>query len=360
MIIPIFLMNRGCRRRCLFCNESLVAAADHSHLSEEAFHEIVRAHLASAGERGVQAEIAFYGGTFTGLPKDEQKRLLQMAAPYLMEGSVSGIRISTRPDEIRSEALGLLAEGGVRTVELGAQSLDDEVLRRCRRGHSASDTEQALGLLKERGFETGLHLMLGLPGDTPGRFAKTVEKAITLAPDTVRLHPTLVLRDTPLAQEYLAGRYRPLALAEAVSLCADALRSFTLAGIRVIRLGLQTTRELEAPGAVLAGPFHPALRSLVEERIMFEMASLLLSETSPPAPGRPLLLVAPADLAHLIGPNGRGLRCLKERFLLPAMEVRGDPSLPRRTLVIRWGGKTWQTDWSGRIEQSTPGRATMR
>lgn len=354
MIIPFFLMNRGCRRRCLFCNESLVAPGSPSSINAEAFHKLVGACLASAGKKGGPHEIAFYGGTFTGLDQCEQRRLLDMAAPYIKEGSISGIRISTRPDEISADGLELLSKGGVRTVEVGAQSLDDKVLESCRRGHTASDIARAIGLLKERGFVTGLHLMLGLPGETPISFPRTVERAVSLAPAMVRLHPTVVLRDTPLAEEFLAGRYEPLPLDEAIRLCADALRTFTLAGIRVIRLGLQTTKELEEPGAVLAGPFHPSFRDLVEERIMYEMASSLLARWPPREADRAHFLVSPAGYAHLAGPGGRGLRSLKESFMLQEICIQKVASLPRQTLLLKRGTGLLQTDWSGRIIELNP------
>ena len=290
MIIPIFLMNRGCPHRCLFCNERLTAGNRPERITEAAFTETVRTHLAGAGRKSGPVQIAFYGGTFTGMEREEQRRLLELAAPFLREGTVDGIRISTRPDGIDAEGLDLLRTSGVTTVEVGAQSLHDEVLLRSRRGHTAADTVRAVTLLREKGFETGIHLMAGLPGDSPDRFAETIDRVIALRPDMVRIHPTLVLRDTPLAEAFREGIYLPLGLADAVDLCKNALKALTAAGIPVIRLGLQTTRELEEPGAVVAGPFHPAFRSLVETALFLEMAAALLSsagwETAPCVPPR--------------------------------------------------------------------------
>ncbi|MEK7827721.1 MAG: radical SAM protein, partial [Thermodesulfobacteriota bacterium] len=202
MIIPVFLMNRGCPHRCLFCNERLTAGDRPERVTEAAFAETVRAHLVSAPRRGGPVQIAFYGGTFTGMEREEQRRLLDMAAPFLREGAVDGIRISTRPDGIDNEALDLFQTAGVTTVEVGAQSLHDGVLIESRRGHTETDTVRALTLLREKGFETGIHLMAGLPGDNPDRFAETIRKTIALRPDMVRIHPTLVLRDTALAQAF--------------------------------------------------------------------------------------------------------------------------------------------------------------
>ncbi|MEK7242857.1 MAG: radical SAM protein [Thermodesulfobacteriota bacterium] len=155
MIIPVFLMNRGCPHRCLFCNERLTAGDRPERVTEAAFAETVRAHLVSAPRRGGPVQIAFYGGTFTGMEREEQRRLLDMAAPFLREGAVDGIRISTRPDGIDKEALDLFRTAGVTTVEVGAQSLHDGVLIESRRDHTESDTIRALTLLREKGFETG-------------------------------------------------------------------------------------------------------------------------------------------------------------------------------------------------------------
>ncbi|MDA8126873.1 MAG: radical SAM protein [Deltaproteobacteria bacterium] len=353
MIIPFFIMNRGCPHRCLFCNEKLTAGNRPDRIEAQAFHQTVQASLASKRRRRGPVQIAFYGGTFTGMSNVEQFRLLDLAAPYLASGEVEGIRISTRPDEIDREGIALLKARGVRTVELGAQSLDDAVLLRSGRGHGAADTLRAIALLQAEGLETGLHLMAGLPGDSRAQFLQTIEKTIALRPATVRLHPTVVLADTPLAAEYRAERYRPLSLDEAVDWCREALRKLTGAGIPVIRLGLQTTAELETPGAVVAGPFHPAFGSLVEAALFLEMAGALLAagagmnaaEVQQPA----LFTVAPADLSGFQGHCRENLVRLKNRF--PAAEIRvvTDPVLPRRSLTLTTESGYWQTDWSGRI-----------
>jgi histone acetyltransferase (RNA polymerase elongator complex component) len=352
MIIPIFIMNRGCPHRCLFCNEELTAENRPERLEETGFQETVRAYLRGRGRKTGPVQIAFYGGTFTGMPREEQRRLLELAAFFLKEGTVDAIRISTRPDEIDAEGLDLIKDFGVRTVEVGAQSLDDDVLRLSRRGHTAADTQHALSLLRERGFATGIHLMAGLPGDSPERFAGTIDKVIALSPDTVRIHPTIVLRDTPLADAFLRGDYTPLTLSEAVSQCKDALKKLTAAGIAVIRMGLQTTRGLEEPGAVVAGPFHSAFRSLVESAIFLEMATALCESTLSLgcARGKSLTFtVSPADVSHLNGPRKGNIATLKERFKPVDMRIAADPSLQRRTLILTAGNRRVKTDWSGRM-----------
>jgi len=354
MIIPIFIMNRGCPHRCLFCNEELTAENRPDRLEEPGFRETVRAYLGGSRRKSGPVQIAFYGGTFTGMPREEQRRLLELAAFFLREGTVDHIRISTRPDEIDAEGLDLIKAFGVRTVEVGAQSLDDDVLRLSQRGHTAADTLHAVSLLKEQGFATGIHLMAGLPGDSPERFARTIDKAIALSPDMVRIHPTIVLRDTPLADAFRRGGYTPLTLSEAVSQCKDALKKLTAAGIAVIRMGLQTTRGLEEPGAVVAGPFHPAFGSLVASAIFLDMAAALCKSTLPSALARGKTLtftVSPADVFHLNGPQKGNIATLKERFKPADIRVMADPSLPRRTLILTEGKRWVKMDRSGRITQ---------
>lgn len=348
MIIPIFIMNRGCPHRCLFCNERLTAGDRPDRIEERTFGETVRAHLGRGRRSSTPVQIAFYGGTFTGMVRDEQIRLLQLATPFLDEGSIDSIRISTRPDEIDAEGLDLLKSLGVTTVEVGAQSLNDEVLLRSRRGHTAADTLQALSLLKARGFATGIHLMAGLPGDTEERFAETIDKTISLNPDTVRIHPTIVLRDTPLADAFREERYTPLTLAEAVTQCRNALKKLTAARIAVIRLGLQTTQELEKAGAVIAGPFHPAFRSLVESSIFLELTLALLAAAKV-GRGPVTFTVAPADVSNFYGHRRINFTSLKERFDLGNIRIAVDPSLARRELVLTTKERSFKADRYGNI-----------
>jgi histone acetyltransferase (RNA polymerase elongator complex component) len=348
MIIPFFIMNRGCPHRCVFCNERLTAGDRPERIEEKAFTETVRVYLDRGRRTNLPSQIAFYGGTFTGMEKNEQIRLLDLAAPFLREGAVQDIRISTRPDEIDAEGLDILRGRGVTTVELGVQSLDDEVLLRSMRGHRAEDTYRSMSLLKAMGFTTGFHLMAGLPGDSEGRFAETIDETIALHPDTVRIHPTIVLRNTLLADEFREERYKPLSLAEAVAQCKNALKKLTAARIAVIRLGLQTTKELEEPGAVVAGPFHPAFGSLVESSIFFELASDLLT-TAKMGRGSATFAVAPADVSNLCGHRRINFTSLKERFNLDKIHIVLNPALARRELVLTTGDGCFKADECGSI-----------
>jgi histone acetyltransferase (RNA polymerase elongator complex component) len=348
MIIPFFIMNRGCPHRCIFCNERLTAGDRPERIEKKAFTDTVRAYLGRGRRTNLPAQIAFYGGTFTGMAQKEQIRLLELAAPFLREEVINGIRISTRPDEIDAAGLDLLRSLGVTTIELGVQSLDDKVLLRSRRGHRAEDTYRAMSLLKTMDFTTGVHLMAGLPGDSEACFAETIDKTIALHPDTVRIHPTIVLRDTLLADAFREERYVPLTIAEAVAQCKNALKKLSAARIAVIRLGLQTTRELEEPGAVVAGPFHPSFGSLVESAIFFELASDLLTAAGI-GNGPATFAVAPVDVSNLYGHRRINVTSLKERFDLDKIHITLNPALTRRELVLTTRDRSFKTDGCGNI-----------
>jgi len=297
MIIPFFLRNRGCPHRCAFCNERILAGKT-PLLDEETFGETVRRFLCA---RPGPAGIAFYGGNFTGMAREEQETLLQWAAPFLGNGSVQGIRVSTRPDELDAAWLEQLQAKGVRAVEIGAQSMDDGVLAASGRGHGSHHVRAAVPLLKRMGFETGVHLMAGLPGDSRERFLSSVDEVAALRPHSVRIHPVLVLRGTALEKVCRDGAYEPLGLDEAVSWCKSALARFTRAGIRVARMGLQTTDEMLKEGNLVAGPFHPAFRSLVESALFFDMALALIRRAG--GPESPLFRIAPQDVSYFQGPS---------------------------------------------------------
>lgn len=340
LIVPFFLRNRGCPHRCIFCNERIISGNAEA-ITEEGLRETVRSTIARSKGSG-RVEIAFYGGSFTGMAREEQLELLRMAGVLIGEGAVHSIRLSTRPDDIEGNWLDTLKKLGVRAVEIGAQSMDDGVLRESARGHSAEDVRRAVGVLKEKGFETGIHLMAGLPGESREKFETSVADAIRIAPDTVRIHPVLVFRDTELARRFERGDFRPLTLEEAVSWCKVALVRFTGACIPVIRLGLQSTAEMERKGGILAGPWHPAFRSLVEADLFRDMALELISKAGGIDSGQEFH-VAPADLSNFNGMGSANRAFLKARFGSRPVTAKTDPSLPRGALVLRNGAREYGT-----------------
>jgi histone acetyltransferase (RNA polymerase elongator complex component) len=333
MIVPIFLMNRGCPHRCVYCNTRQIAGKTEEPLTEEHLRRTVVFYNNHSRRKSVALELAFYGGTFTGMAEPEQVRLLEITDTLMRDGLVDQARIATRPDDLPPRTLDLLAQHRVGTIEIGAQSMMDDVLALARRGHTAEDVATAVTKLKERGFSVGIHLMAGLPGDTEEKFAETVQKTIDLRPDMVRLHPTLVFQETPLAEMYQAGEYAPLTLAAAIHLCKKALVQFEKARIPLIRLGLQETELMKAPGSVLAGPFHPAFRSLVEAALFLDMATHLLHEMAVTR-DKASFSVSPRDVSSFRGEKNGNIRDLMKRFGLDGITVRPDPALERGDLAL--------------------------
>lgn len=343
-IVPIFLTQAGCRHRCAFCNAGKIAGGETGDWTEEKFAAEVEKHLSRPRRKRTKCQIAFYGGNFTGIDETGQTRLLNYAKRYIDGGLVDSIRLSTRPDCVDGQAMKLLKAHGVATVEIGAQSMDDRVLKMSFRGHTSADVRGAVVRLKSGGFETGIHLMAGLPGDSPAGFRKTVEAIIELRPDTVRLHPTLVFEDTALAGMYRRGEYTPLSTEEAVELCKYALVRFAKAGIPVIRLGLQTTEEMAAAGSILAGPHHPAFRSLVDGALFCDMAldlATIATEGGKPEMAPLTFLMSPNDLSSFLGLKRTNFAKLKERYG-GEIAFGTDSLIPRGTLAVKFGGKTFE------------------
>ena len=279
-VIPVFIMNSGCPHRCTFCNQTITAGNYPPEITRDYFDAEVNTYLSWNKDRSKKVEIAFYGGNFTGVDPAYQEKLLTWACAYVKKKLVHAIRISTRPDYISESTLLLLKQYSVSTVEIGAQSFVDAVLEQSQRGHSSEDIEKSIDVLKQNGFRTGLHLMVGLPGDTKEGFLYSVDQTINLQPDTVRIHPVMVFRDTVLAEEFKRGMYQPLELTEAVALCALAWGKLCESGIRIIRMGLQVTPEMEKAGAILAGPVHPAFGSLVLSTVFYHHTVKLLKDLS--------------------------------------------------------------------------------
>lgn len=266
-IIPVFVPHIGCPNNCVFCDQKKISGTAAPATADDAVRAIESARAVIPF--GETAELAFYGGSFTAIPACEQESLLAAAARY--RDFIGAIRVSTRPDRIDAERLALLKKYGVTTVELGAQSLDDEVLRLSGRGHRAADTENAAAMVKESGMGLILQMMTGLPGDTAEKTLATARRIIALEPDGVRIYPTVIIRDTPLEELWRAGLYREHTVTEAVEWCAPVVREFWDADISIIRLGLNPTDGL-TEGAAIAGAYHPALGSLVYSRIYLDRA----------------------------------------------------------------------------------------
>lgn len=305
--VAIFVPHAGCPRQCSFCNQRHIAGQSRFPTAEDVQNACETAKRTLPG--GAKAQIAFFGGSFTAIPREDMVCLLKAAAPYVQSGNFSGIRVSTRPDAIDREVLEILKTYGVTTVELGAQSMDDAVLNTCRRGHTAKQVVEAAGLIREAGLSLGLQMMTGLPGDTDEGALRTAQALAALKPDEVRVYPTLVIEGSPLADEYRAGTYIPQTLDEAVELCVRLLTFFEEEqGIPVIRLGLHAEEDMMRH--CLAGPWHPAFRELCESRLYRNKAEVMLKQ----AKGREsVLAVNPACVSRMVGHRRENMTAFEEK-----------------------------------------------
>jgi histone acetyltransferase (RNA polymerase elongator complex component) len=297
-IIPIFIPHQGCPHRCVFCQQSTITNRSEGIPTADDIGNVIESAIQSRHfPKEKLGEVAFYGGTFTALPNSSMTDMLEAVRPFMRKGVIQSIRVSTRPDALDGDKLDILKSYDVSTVELGIQSMDDHVLYLSRRGHTSGDTVNGFATLRRRGFKVGAQLMPGLPGDTSEIFLETVTKVIALRPDMARLYPTLVIRDTKLAQWYYQGKYTPMQLEDTINLCKEACMRFENAGIPVIRIGLMSSPSLLRRGEIVAGPWHPSLGFLVRSAIHLAKLTPYLPTFSEP---KTIILHAPRDEIPLI------------------------------------------------------------
>lgn len=306
LVIPIFIPHRGCPHDCLFCNQQKISGAKREG-AEVQVAGTIEEWLEHQGAR-TKVQVAFFGGSFTCMDKNDQVELLEAVQPFIAAGKVGSVRCSTRPDCINAETINLLQKYNVTTVELGVQSLDDTVLLKARRGHSAADCEKAFRMLKKGGIEVGIQLMPGLPGDTTYSFLKTVKAVIELAPDFVRIYPCIVVNDSGLERLFDAGGFQPLSLEKAVAISGFCYSKFQNAGINVVRVGLQPSTSLAK--SVIAGPYHPAFGELVQSRLWLNKIKKKLMELKT---GEKLEIhLSHRDLSSVIGQQKKNIKRLEE------------------------------------------------
>ncbi|GBC62724.1 radical SAM domain-containing protein [Desulfonema ishimotonii] len=335
-IVPVFIPHAGCPHRCAFCDQSAITHVPSELPSPERLLPEIRKFLTYKKADRKTAQISFYGGNFLGLPADTVRDLLCMARQFVVSGAVDSLRFSTRPDTITPERLALLNDFPVATVEIGLQSMNDRVLALSGRGHTAADTRRAVGLLREKGYEIGLQMMVGLPGDSTESALATGREIVRLAPDFVRIYPTLVLENSRLARWYRSGKYTPLPLADAVSLVKRLCLMFTSAGIRVIRMGLQASETLDRGGVILAGPYHPAFGHLVCSEIFLDRAIILLKSHSGPR-YEIVLAVHPRSISEMRGLRNKNVEILRTMFNIRKLNILPDPSLSETDIRLRSG-----------------------
>ncbi len=323
-IIPVFIPNWGCPYRCVYCDQKVITAQTGGRkVSGQIGYALTRVPPGA-----YPVEVAFYGGTFTALPQGLQKELLEAVEPYRASGMVDAVRVSTHPAFINPETLALLADYGVKTVELGVQSMDPMVLQLSGRDYGPDMVQAAVRLLKQRGFKTGIQIMPGLPGDTKEKTLDTVRRVISLQPDFVRVYPTVVISNTPLAEMYQAGKFQALSLEEAVDWCKDISRLFVQAEIPIIRMGLHPSRELETQ--VLAGPYHPAFKALVDSALALDQILAQVTRGG----GQLVVSCNPRDIPVVRGHKNTNIIKLRTLCSLQAVDVRPDVSLPGGTFRV--------------------------
>ena len=313
-VLPVFVPHLGCPHACVFCNQRRISGQLRPASPTDV--EQVLQNAAAFPRHGEKRQLAFYGGSFTAISVQQQDALLEPAHGAVLRGEIDSIRLSTRPDAIDLDTLERLRSFCVATVELGAQSMDEEVLRLSGRGHTAEDVRRAARMVKDAGMELILQMMTGLPGDSPEKSLYTARELIALQPDGVRIYPTVIVRDTELYDLWKKGEYREHSVEDAVEVCARILPLFEEAKIPVIRLGLNPTEELSS-GEAAAGAYHPALGELVKSRILLHRAEELLQGTKPGAHIR--IGIAPRLLSQMIGQHGENRRKLTEAFSLASL-----------------------------------------
>ena len=278
-------------------------------------------------------QVAFYGGNFLGLEKDYIERLLNVSTKFVKNKEIDTIRFSTRPDTIDHDRIEIIKNYPVTTVEIGAQSMDDRVLAMAKRGHSASDTQRAVTLLKDRHYQIGLQMMVGLPEEDEAGSLSTAYRIGELEPDFVRIYPTIVLKNSLLARWYENGTYRPWSLERSIAHVKTLYLFFKKKNIPVIRMGLQASEDLDSGAAVLAGPYHPAFGHLIHSEIFLDMATAIM-ENKAVSRETVTIKVHPRSISKMRGMKNSNVEILKKRFKLQSLKIVPDPSLGEDSLLI--------------------------
>jgi histone acetyltransferase (RNA polymerase elongator complex component) len=333
LIVPIFIPFQGCPFQCIYCRQDRITNRPTAPVTSDFIKETIDAAVKSNRfSSAVTREVAFYGGTFTNLPEDKMRSMLETVSPYLRDGSVNSIRVSTRPDSLSEIHLALMKDYGVATVELGVQSMNDEVLVQSRRGHLSEDVVKSVALLKQYDFRVGIQLMPGLPGDNESTFRGTVGKVLELRPHMARLYPAVVIRGTELASLYEAGQYRALTLDEAVKICGEACERLEDNDIPVIRIGLMSTPSLREDGEIIAGPWHNAFGFLVRSFIhQKKIAPFLPRVTSPANIG---IRAPKCEIPLVRGYKNEGVHRLEEMSGAKITYVKPDDKVPAGTIEV--------------------------
>ena len=314
-IIPIFVPHLGCPNDCVFCNQKSISGQT-KQVTKEDVKKTIEEHLKYVKENSI-VEVAFFGGSFTGIEKEKQIELLSTAYEYVKQKKVQSIRISTRPDYINKEILKRLKKYRVKTIELGVQSANDYILKKAGRGHTFEDVKKASRLIRFYGFNLGHQMMVGLPESTTLDEINTAKQLIKLKPKIVRIYPVLVIKGTKLEQDFKEKKYKALTVVQAVEICKELVKMFTKKKIEVIRIGLQPTDTISDPtnqnSEVVAGPFHPAFRQLVESGMWYDVIVDKIKKLNAKVK-EVEVIVNPQDVNNVVGQRRENISNLKDVY----------------------------------------------
>jgi histone acetyltransferase (RNA polymerase elongator complex component) len=326
--IPIFIPELACPHQCVFCDQKKISGQEHIP-DLKAIKAKIKTYLKTIPEKRSRVEIGFFGGSFTGLSHELQKEYLQVAAEFVQGRRVEGIRLSTRPDYIDEKTLLLLKKHKVITIELGAQSMDQGVLTKSGRGHTVEDVERASKMIIDHGFELGLQMMIGLPGDTREKALHTAKRIVELGAKNTRIYPTLVIKGTQLEQMMIDGKYTPMRLTEAILWAKDLYLYFEDKDIDVIRIGLHPSEELSPEHGLAGGPFHASFKELVMTEIWKEH----LFEEIEFKPDKSIIIYVPHDqLNFAIGHKSENAHLLENHFV--SVKIKTDVKLIKRAFYV--------------------------
>lgn len=350
-IIPIFVPHEGCPHDCVFCNQGKITGENkeiilgpkykqENKVDSSFVRDTIEEYIKTIGDGDRILEVSFFGGTFTAIDINKQRELLEVAKEYKDKNIIDYIRLSTRPDYIDEFILDHLKSYKVDIIELGVQSLDEEVLHKSGRGHGEIEVLKASKLIKEYGFTLGHQIMIGLPGDNFKKDIKTAEESIKMKPDICRIYPALTVKNTPMEDMYLEGSYTPYTLEEAVSISAKIYKMYKEHNIQVIRIGLQPTDNIALGKDILAGPFHPAFRELVESKIINENIQDILKDKS----GDVFIKISNKSVSKLYADKKRYFNELKSKAKKCDLKVKVDESMEVDKINIEVESKVYKID----------------
>ena len=327
-VLPLFVPHLGCPHLCVFCNQNTISGTDYSATKDNICHILENTKMNAYDQ---PLELAFYGGSFTAVPASVQRELLECVQPYRKAGLIGDIRCSTRPDAVSEEILTMLKEYGVRTIELGCQSMDPDVLSMSGRGHTPEDVCRAAELIHDAGMDLIVQMMTGLPGDSDEKSINTAVELVNLHPEGARIYPTVIIRDTKLFDMWNEGEYKEHTVEDAVRVGSRIIPIFQHAGVPVIRFGLNPTEEL-SNGEAVAGAYHPALGELVYSRIMLNNARNAIGSS---CQGKDAVLrVGKGRTSKMAGQHRDNLKTLQKEFLLNSIKIREDDGIVDDSVLI--------------------------